>query len=660
MAVVGLALSACQCGPGPVEVDGGAPPEPPPFKRDAGSVVVLPLDASVPWPEYYASEPCPAEAFGTSLDAVDGAAVAEADAGHRFGVCIALRTLRAEALLNGVPETEPVTVQFLAGGFQSELARRPDARGAFEARVMRSRYDILKHQPGGVFPFFEGWFDHGFLDMTKDQQRTLAARAHTLRGAVRFGGVPFTPNGFPPDVWFDAFGLPQWQSSRVTSRSGFYELRLLEGTFGLFLTTPASSLFGTALRQFLVTPTQNVVFDRDQELDVDISTAVLEGSLTIDGEPLPDGLAGPDYVIHYTRPGDLEAAITSHHEGGAATFSAVVPRGQYGTTFNFRGAPHPHLPSQVYGHTLAQAVDLRQDATASLDLSTYWMEGGILIDGVPARPNPNYNWQLYLFGAASATSNRSFLMYEVPLTSASFKLKTFPGRYTAVLSLDDGLAEDLATGYLVLDRFLQVQGHRGLPISIETAVFTGRLTIDGEVPVPGRRVGRFAFRNRKADASQYSWYYRSIIAGEDGTFRVRLPKGEYEVYFTIDRETYPQYASGRYLMLSRVPLEQDFATDLDYATTTISGPLRVGGEVVRDAIGGPEVGLQLLRHDGVEYEWRFEGGAPDYVLRVPRGDYQLDFVILENALEGVAWGTAPMGVKLNVSRPGEPFMNFVR
>ena len=48
------------------------------------------------------------------------------------------------------------------------------------------------------------------------------------------------------------------------------------------------------------------------------------------------------------------------------------------------------------------------------------------------------------------------------------------------------------------------------------------------------------------------------------------------------------------------------------------------------------------------------------MLRVPRGSYQLDFVVFESAFDGVAWGNAPMGFKLNVAQQGEPFMNFGR
>lgn len=655
-AAFALALSGCQCGPTMTEPDAGEEVIVPKPKPDGGVVILPPDPPKMVWPTTFASEECPPESFG--LDADGG--VANPDAGLRFGICIKLHTLTADAFLDGLSETKPVKVEFVAGNFKSELARVPDAQGLFQVKVMRGRYDILQHQPGGVWPYFEGFIDHGYADMTADLQSNFRATSHLLRGAVRFGGLAFRPNIFPQDVWFEAYGSPSWQRSMVTSQGGSYELRMLEGSFGLFLNTPAVSLFGTELRNFAVTPLANLTFDRDQEFDVDIATSVLEASITIDGEPLPDARPGTDFTITYTRPGDSEATVYSHHEGGLAGFTSLVPKGVYGTTLDFQGAPNPTLPTRIFGKVLQQGVDLRQDTTFSANFPTRAIEGSILIDGKPARPNPNYNFQIYMFGMAGSTAGSSFLSYEIPLQSSSFRIKAFPGLYFTVLSIDDGLADELASGFWVVDRYFQLQADRSMPIVLDTSHFTGRITIDGQPPIAHKRCGTFTFRNR-ALTGQYSFFQKGFEAGEDGSFSVKLPKGEYEVYFTIDRDTYPEYASGRQLMFSRVPLLEDGDFDMNYETEVITGPLRVGGAVVPDTIGGPEVGLRLTRQqDFQDFDWRFNGGQANYVLRVPKGTYAPDFVIFENALDGVAFGNAPMGLKLNVALSGEPFMNFGR
>lgn len=662
VAVLALSLAGCQCGPDEPQPDGGERPDAGPPARPDGGVIVLPPDASFVWPEQFAAEPCPPEAFGVQVEP-DGGLIEPPpveDGGFTFGLCIALRTLSGEALLNGQPETRPIELHFLAGGFESEVARVPDSLGLFQVKVMRGRYDILEHQPGGVWPYFEGRMDHGPVDMTKDQQRSLRATSHTLRGGVRYGSLPFRPSPFPPDVTFEAFGLPTWQRSGVTSQSGVYELKLLEGVFGLFLSTPPTSLFGTELRNYLLTPTRNINLDRDREFDVEIPTSLLEGTITFDGEAIPDMRQGTDFTIAYTRPGDSEATIFSHHEGGLPSFAALVPKGQYGTTFDFRGVPNPTFPARIVGKELWRSVDLREDSTLDVDFPTFAIEGGITIDGRPPRSNPNYNMQLYLIGLAGNAQGNSFLLYEIPLESGAFRVRAFPGNYFVILNLDEGLAEGLATGWLIIDRYYQLQNNRSMPIALETSQLTGRLTIDGKAPVTGRQVGTFSFRDRTTTVAQYSWYTKSIEVSEDGTYSVRLPKGDYEMYFTIDRTAYPEYASGRTLMVSRIPLWDDQTVDINYETVSISGPLRVGGEVVRDTIGGPEVGMRMQRETGVNYEWRFEGGSPNYVVRVPRGTYKTDFLIFENAFDGVAFGNAPLGFKFNLMRMGMPLQDYSR
>lgn len=652
-----FALSGCQCGPGSSSPDASVEVDASVREKDAGRIVVLPDEtAETKWANTFAGEPCPAGAFAPEAD---GGGIPP-DGGLRFGLCVVLRTLTTDAFLDGVPETKPVKVQFLAGGFQAELTRQPDPQGVLQVKVMRGRYDVLQHQPAGVWPLFEGFIDHGSADMVNDLSRNFRATSHLLRGAVRFGGVPFRPNIFPQDVVFEGFGTPTWQRSMVTSEGGTYELRMLEGAFGMFLSTPAVSLFGTELLKYPVTPTGSLNLNRDQEFDVDLQASVLEGTVTIDGEAIPDARPGPDFTIEFTRPGDNEATVISHHEGGLPGFTALVPEGPYGTTFTFDGLPNRTYPSRIFGVSLERSVDLRQDSHLSVNFPTYAIEGSILIDGMPARPNPNYNFQIYMFGIAGASAGSSFLLYELPLDSSSFRIKAFPGNYFTVLSLDENFAEDLAAGFWVVDRYYQLQANRSMAISLDTARFNGRITIDGQPPVPNRRVGTLTFRNR-ALTGNYSWFRRGVVAGDDGAFSVRLPKGEYEVYFTIDPETYPDYASGRQQMFSRVPLDRDVSLDMNYETVAISGPLRVAGEIVKDTIGGPEVGLRLERQQDLQnFEWRFEGGPAHYTVRVPKGTYAVDFVIAENAIDGVAFGNAPMGVKLSVGLAGQPFMNFLR
>ena len=106
MVMTALALSSCQCGPTAAAPDAGEEEPVVPMKRDSGVIVLPPDPPTMVWPTTFASEPCPREAFGLAADG----GFSGSDAGLRFGICIALRTLTADAFLDGVRETRPVNV----------------------------------------------------------------------------------------------------------------------------------------------------------------------------------------------------------------------------------------------------------------------------------------------------------------------------------------------------------------------------------------------------------------------------------------------------------------------------------------------------------------------------------------------------------------------
>ena len=617
-----------------------------------GGVTVLPPDGSVQYPEVYAGEACPPEAFG-QLDDGDGGGVELPDGSVQFGLCVALRKLTGTAMLNNRPLSDLMTLHFSAGGFESEIERQPDGFGSYDAKVMRGRYDILKYQPAGVFPTHKGFQEFGTLDMTRDQRRDLAVRSHSIRGSAFFGSLPFVPQRVPNDVQLGAFGLPQGQTVTAMSQAGSYEVSLLDGTFALFLTAPPEALYGTELIEYQL-GTRNILLDRDQSFDINTPTRVVEGEITFDPQPIPNRRAnGSDFDLEFVRPGDRSATVITHHEGGVASYSSMVPAGTYGVQLSLAEQPDRHYPAMIFGYPISNYIDLTQgDGRISANFDTVSVEGGLLFDNQPVRPNPNYDWMMYMFGFAGQVSGSSGLIYEVPMDSSSFSLRTFPGNYYVILFIDDNMGDDLASGWYIVNKYFQVFGDTQLPINIETATFTGKLIIDGKTPPAGEMAGTLYFRDRSL-ANQNSVFRRGVTCSEDGTFRVRLPKGDYEVYFEISRDLYPEYASGRHLILSRIELTEPKNADVVYDTRLVTGPLRVGGEVVQQTIGGDEVGLKLTRGDGREFVWGFEGGPANYKLRVPNGIYTLDFLINRNAIDGVAWGSAPMGIKLDASKASE-------
>lgn len=656
-AALTFALAACQCGPeGGPEEDGGvtdAGPRPDggkPNKPDSGAQGIPPE----PWNHQYAAEPCPPDVFSTP----DGGWSYEVDGGFRFGICVQLHTLTANALLNGQPETKPIETHFIGSGFESQIKQVPASNGLMAIRVMRHKYDFLRHQPGGVWPNFQGFIEHGFTDMTKDQTRDFSAFSHKLRGGVHYGGLPFVPNGFPQDVWFNGFGAPQWQMSMVSSVGGSYELSLLEGDFGLYLSSPAVSLYGTELRDFNVRPGQHVSLYADTELDIDIPTSVLEATVTLDGKPVPDARPGPDFELLYARAGDATTSVISHHEGGTPNVTALVPKAVYGISFNFDGVADRTYPQMISGLTAGSGIDLTHDNTFSVDFPMLPIEGGLLIDGVPPTPNPFITFDMFMFARGDDTSGSGFLYYSIPFESASFNIRAPSDLYFVAARLGPNLAPNLASGFWVVDRYFEHYQPGSMTINIETSRVRGRIKVDGNLPVPNRAVGRLAFQN-KALEGQWSWFEAGVTPSEDGTYEVRLPKGVYTVYFELDSSAYPDYASGRWLVADALDLTSDQTFDIAYTTVELSGPLRVGGAPVADTIAGFEVGM-YFQYRRARLFWQHNGGTDEYRVRIPAQDYEVSFVINENAIENTAWGEAPMGFTINLY-PGStrPFLDFV-
>lgn len=641
VALACLLFFGCQCGPGGVSgeddagdrkvvnTDGGA--------VDAG-VDAGRGDAGHVFRENFVADPCPPESFG--LAELDGGDSLESP-DYVFGVCVALHKLDVNAQLNAAPAQGVVNLRFSSGSAEGEIERLPDAFGNFDAKVLRHRYDSLKYHPSGIFPSHEGHEEFGVIDLTADQQRTLAVRSWPIRGSVSFGGLPFTHSTFPPDVSFSAVGIPPEQSVYTSSNAGAYEVSLLEGLFSVYLTSPPEALGGTQLVNYPI----NLSVDLTGPLNLDIAlpTSELEGEVRIDGQPLKDRKAGPDFQLEYVSPGADEANVHTYHEGGLPGFHSLVPKNKYSVKLRLESKPDAHLPSMIFNKQVTQEIDLNQNANLNVNLSTFVWEGALTVDGVPVTSQPGYNWTLYMYGFGSIQAPWSLLYFDVPMVGAGYSLNVFGGNYYTALMIDDHFAPDLVEGWYLVDEYLVMDKNLTRPIDIKTSRYSGRLYVDGQPPPAGEWAGTLMFRSRDNGT-----YTRPLRCAEDGSFQMRVPKGLYDIYFTINRDTYPEYASGRVMVIGAVDLTQDQHYDVQYNTMLVTGPLRVGGEVVKDTLqGGDEVGLELQRYgDRAHFTWGFPGGKNNYRMRIPAGDYDLTFKIERDGIPGVAWGHGPMGIRL--------------
>lgn len=651
-----LLAAGCQCAPKPGPFDAGEKDGGPTTKPDAGPMndggPDIDPDGGLFYPSFTAAEPCPPGSDTLEVQDTDGGII---DGGELpdggfvvWGLCAALRNFDGTATLNGQGATG-INLRFESGDYKAEAEPATDAFGKFHLKVLKGRYDLLKYHPAGVFSTHQGHEEFGNIDLNKDQSRDLAVRSHVLRGGAIFANLPFLPQQSPPDLAIEAPGFPPTQLVSTTSVGGGYEVNLLEGVFGIYLNVEPKALGGTQLVRYPMTTSLN--FSADSVFDINIDAHEVEGEVKIDGAPIPDRQPGEDFTLEYTPTGGSSPVAITHHEGGLSNIHSLIPSGKYTVNLNMESKPDRSLPSRIYGKQVSPQLDLtNQNQQLNVDMKTFKIEGGILIDGQPPKYSVSDYFTLYMLALPDALYPSNLLYFEVPLDSGTFELKAFPANYYALLALDNSLADDLAAGWFLINKYFQVQSDTKLPIVVETAVLDGKITIDGKPPPGGKPVGQFTFQSRTV--TQSSFFYRTVTPAEDGSFRVRVPKGSYEVNFYIDNHTFPEYASGRYRMVSRLDLDHPQTLNFDYKSVLVTGPIRVGGRLVENNTGGPEVGLNLRRmQDGTDWDWNQEGGSTHYRMRIPDGDYMMWFKLNRDAYPDTAWGNAPMGVRLPVHLP---------
>jgi hypothetical protein len=635
LAVAGAALALAGCPHSTGVPDGGPTQQHPPPPDDAGRIIppdwVPPTDAGYVFQDKYPTVECPVETY-SGLGADSG----YPEHSIVFGICVALHTLSGQALLNDNPVQGLAELHFVGGNFSSQIFAPVDPLGAYRVRLLRTHYDIVQYHPDGIFPTHKGFNELPDLDMTKDQVMNLAVTSYSLRGGAFFAGLPFTPVAFPPDVMLRAAGIPKDQTVGATSQGGTYELALMKGTMALLLNTPPAALQDTELVDYPLTWSFSLT--QPSAYDINVAGSELQGDVRVDGMPLDDRKPGYDFELHYTPSGEETAVAITHHEGGIAGFHSILPKGKYGVTLHYDSTPDRHYPAMLWNKAVAQQIDLTEDASLTNNLTTVPVEGGIVIDGQSPQVNPGYNWVLYMYATGTSTDPWFFAYYKVPLDSGSFQLRVFPGVYYVAIQLGDELKQDMVDGWFRVSRLKEITGPDILPIVIDTSLVTGKLLIDGQPPPLGLPAGVVTFK--QSDES----YKKTMFTAQDGAFQIRVPKGAYEVYFTIDRTTYPLYASGPERLISRLEMFQDQVADLNYNTVPVIGPLRVDNQTVAHNTGGDDIMVHLTRDQDMRvFDWGFRAGTPNYLMRIPQGQYSMMFEIMPNALPDTAYGTAPMG-----------------
>ncbi len=621
----------------PSVVDAGTPDGG--FARDAGLSDAGSSDASSPgtpdagapasYPVIYPLSPCaPGTADVTGLDA----AVV-------YPLCLVLHRFEGIATVNGAPPTASLLFSFQGAQGFSQLPISADADGGFSGRVMRGDYGQVSFRPEQIGPAHSGSKPIPAAYLTRDVVMNPVANYFTLSGRVTFGGVvPGATGG--DDLYLMAQGSPPYQLGRARPKAGNYSAKFFEGQFDVSAQIPFAALGDAELRGY---PGASLVnLDQDRQANINVPAVRVGGSVRIDGMPFPDRAPEEDYEIVFEDVQTGGEVVGSYHHAGARNFSTRVPPGNYHVRLNSTVRSDDSLPAIIINKRLATSVSVTDGGLdISADLTTITREGALALDGVPVAANPGQHWFLYTVAESETNSPWFVSYYVVPLNAPSFGLKLFPARYYVLFYLSPVLSPDLAEGWYLFNQSLELKTSGTLPIDIATATVEGTLLIDGEpADAQGSVSGTLAFSGAKGT------FYKDVTT-QDGRFRVQVPKGHYSVAFYVNRKTYPEYASGRAVLVPDLDLQQSQELELRYDTQRVIGPLSLGDDLNGNRPNGPELELVLQKSGSEVFVVGLEA-SDQYAFRIPKGTYQPRIRILSGAFENVASGEAQLGRALVV------------
>lgn len=642
LALSSLIVAGCNCGiiedPGPCAVSpelcaaidagrGGGRPDAGP-RRDSGYTDGGRVWNEFAFPSNTAYEPCSAESIANAVDS-----------GYQEGdvylpLCIALREVKGNAKLNGQNVTSGVQWTWGATGFSSEYDDSPDQNGDYKVDVLRASYSSMTWHPSAIFPTHSGPLGVGAIDLRENRTKDLSTRSYQLSGNLTFGGLPWLFSMNPPDTQLMAANQAYQQSATTSNSQGNYVVRMVEGSYQLFVSVPPEGLGTTELIGY---PLGTLALNADTTVNKDLPVSQLTGTVKLDGAAIPArAQSGPDWLMEYEQAGTVVAV--TRHEGNETQIRAMLPKGVYDLNLGFPTGTDRTLPAYLYHRRLAAAVNLNQDAVLNVDMPTRTWEGALLVDGQPVPQNAGGVWTLYAFGYGGGIAGTPWFVayYDVPFTSSAFALRMFPDTYYTQVYIDERFHPDLMAGWYTHERQLEVLQHISSIIDIPTAELTGTILIDGVPATATSNVGALTLAGS-------SGTYRRKIDTTDGTFKVRVPKGTYEVSFNINEDVYGEYATGRFVVTDSLTLDSRSNITIDYRTVRVSGPLAVKNAPVPNTnLATAELGLRLSPW-GVASTWtkRIEGGKGWYSFRIPEGDWDIDVRIEERALPGTAWGVAP-------------------
>jgi hypothetical protein len=419
-----------------------------------------------------------------------------------------------------------------------------------EILLMAGRYDVTVNGAGGVLPAL-ALRTHRGLAVSGDAELEVTLTTVTLAGRVTRDDE---------DVPDDPFGRDRGRlelravtgddedagpSGAVTlaelgdAGDVTYETRVFPGAYELHFVGNAS----VALDDDAPVPGQQVKLRTvrpmaDARLDVDLATALLRGSVTRDGDTMPDDVTERGVLLVVPNRGDGTAyAVHRFGARGPVDFARRILAGSYDLVVQGDdGVPGPQREDQVLPDqtlTVRRGVAVVGPGVIDLDVETTRVSGRVTLDGaaVPGADADRGSVSFVHPGTLQVAAwvplgARGDVEYDVRLFAGTYDVH-FGGNPAATeLRLPTPPQSGLVRAGVAVSG-----AEAALDVDVTTVLVVGRITSDGE-PLPddpeGGERGTLLFVGPGAEVG---WPVRSLPPRGDVTYEARVLAGLYDIVY---------------------------------------------------------------------------------------------------------------------------------
>jgi hypothetical protein len=428
------------------------------------------------------------------------------------------------------------------------------------------------------------------IELTADKVLDIDVPAVTVSGAITLDGKILPDAEMERgQVWLNGDGAEAYTTVGATG-PGAYSLRVVPGTYDVTFAGSAalcaSSPTGMPCNAAIVK--SGAAID-DGTLDLDLHGVTITGSVTVNGQTMPDATQSRGGI--YFVPAQGQWANTHLFEAtGPATYEITLFPGVYDILYlgnpqlcSLKGSA-PSLPCNTA--LLASSVDLTQGGVHDLDLKPITLSGNLTLNGQPFPAGVVAPVEIDFAQGENAIFSARF---DVTGGNVSYALTLVPGSYdlTYLANLSAcGRAPALGlpcnNGKLAQNLVLDTS--RVLDIDIPGVRITGNVTVNG---APMR------------DESGVRGYI--MFAGSDGTtlstalqptgaasYAVTLLPGSYDLAFSGNDAlcaggATPGVPCIGAALQPNVALSADGTLDLDVPLRHVNGRVTLNGQPLPDA-----------------------------------------------------------------------------